>query len=106
MKDGRRLSKLFETYSTKNISLNNTQIEQEAIHFFEKESQNYDLILVCDFGNGFTSPAIIKAISKLPNFLAVNTQLNSGNRGFNVVDSLQSSRFYFTQRTRTQTVSP
>ncbi|MCB1084925.1 MAG: adenylyltransferase/cytidyltransferase family protein [Chlamydiia bacterium] len=84
MQDGRRLSKLFETYSTNDSLLAEKETEQ-VITYLGNHTKDYDLILVCDFGNGFTNPLIVDVLSDMPNFLAINTQTNSGNRGFNVV---------------------
>lgn len=84
IQDGTRLSKLFETYSTNDSLLTETETE-EVITYLGNHTKDFDLVLVCDFGNGFTNPLIVDALSELPNFLAVNTQTNSGNRGFNVV---------------------
>lgn len=84
MKDGTRLSKLFETYSTNDSLLTDKETDQ-IIKYLKEKTSDFDLILVCDFGNGFTNPLIIDALCDLPNFLAINTQTNSGNRGFNVV---------------------
>lgn len=81
-KDGKSLSKLFETYSSTRTLLDGSQ-SQEVISFLQKG--DYDLVLACDFGNGFTNIEIIAALCSMPNFLAVNTQINSGNRGFNVI---------------------
>ncbi|MBF5059048.1 PfkB family carbohydrate kinase [Candidatus Neptunochlamydia vexilliferae] len=92
MQDGNRLSKLFETYST-NDSLLSSKETEEVITYLKEQTQDFDLILVCDFGNGFTNPRIVDALSDLPNFLAINTQTNSGNRGFNVVTHYRRADF-------------
>ncbi|WP_316355816.1 PfkB family carbohydrate kinase [Candidatus Neptunichlamydia sp. REUL1] len=84
LQDGNRLSKLFETYSTNDFLLTEAETDH-VITYLGNHTQDFDLVLVCDFGNGFTNPLIIDALSALPNFLAINTQTNSGNRGFNVV---------------------
>lgn len=84
MQDGARLSKLFETYST-NDSLLGEKETQQVTQFLKDKTKDFDLVLVSDFGNGFTNPLIIDALCDLPNFLAINTQTNSGNRGFNVI---------------------
>lgn len=91
-KDGNRLSKLFETYSTNDSLLTDKQTS-DVITYLGNHAKEYDLILVCDFGNGFTNPLIVDALSSLPNYLAVNTQTNSGNRGFNVVTHYQRADF-------------
>jgi rfaE bifunctional protein nucleotidyltransferase chain/domain len=94
LKDGQHLSKLFETYSYSNTdSLLQKKEAASVIEYIEKESANYDLVLVCDFGNGFTNPEIISALCSVSNFLAVNTQTNSGNRGFNVITHYNRADF-------------
>lgn len=91
-KDGNALSKFFETYSGQDECLTTHQTE-DIIRYLRKSSPQYDLVLVCDFGNGFTNPQIIDAISDLPNFLAINTQTNSGNRGFNAVTNYRRADY-------------
>lgn len=92
LKDGKNLTKLFETYSGQEDPLNFNQT-QKILDFLEKEGSQYDLVLVCDFGNGFTNPKIVNGISDLPNFIALNTQTNSGNRGFNVVTNYRRADY-------------
>ncbi|HSX13485.1 MAG TPA: PfkB family carbohydrate kinase [Chlamydiales bacterium] len=84
LKDGKTLSKLFETYSGQEKGLNAKQSSQ-VVQFLKEKAKDYDLVLVSDFGNGFSNSQITDALSDVPSFLAVNTQTNSGNRGFNVI---------------------
>lgn len=84
LKDGKTITKLFELYSSNNPLLEQTHTDQ-VLTFLNAYGSDYDLILTCDFGNGFTNPAIVSALCDQPTFLAVNTQTNSGNRGYNVV---------------------
>ena len=42
-------------------------------------------MVVTDFGNGLISREIAHAISEYARFLVVNTQVNSGNRGYHVI---------------------
>lgn len=90
VKDG--ISKLFETYSGNEKCLNETQTAQMT-HLLRERASEFDLVLVCDFGNGFTNPQLIETLSDLPTFLAVNTQTNSGNRGFNVVTNYRRADY-------------
>lgn len=92
MKDGQTLTKLFETYSS-NDCLVDEKKTQEVIAFLKQKAQDYDLVLVCDFGNGFTNPSMIEALSQVPTFLAVNAQTNGGNRGYNVVTHYKRADF-------------
>lgn len=92
LKDGKTLSKLFETYQGQEdpLSFDQTNYIVDRLRF--KPGQ-YDLVLVCDFGNGFTNPQIIDAISDVPAFMALNTQINSGNRGYNVVTNYRRADY-------------
>lgn len=83
-KDGENLSKLFETYSSNDNLLNVTQTQQVE-SYLDQYGNQFDLVIVCDFGNGFLNPELNKKISSLTSFLAINTQINSGNRGYHVV---------------------
>lgn len=92
VKDGNMLSKFFETYSGQQESLGLHQTK-EIIEFLQWAGASYDLVLVCDFGNGFTNPHIIDEIANLPNFLALNTQTNGGNRGYNAVTNYRRANY-------------
>lgn len=92
LKDGNSLTKLFETYSSNDRLLGRQQVES-VIGFLKAHSEDYDLVLTCDFGNGFTNPLLIETLCSLPVFLAVNTQTNSGNRGYNVVTHYHRADF-------------
>jgi rfaE bifunctional protein nucleotidyltransferase chain/domain len=92
LKDGKYLTKLFETYSGQEEPLNRDQT-QTVIDYLRTHGSKYDLILVCDFGNGFTNFPIIDAISDLTSFVALNTQTNSGNRGYNAVTNYRRASY-------------
>lgn len=83
-KDGQHLTKFFETYST-NENLLNALESQKLAKYIQENAKKFDLVLVCDFGNGLLNPMLNQVISQVPNFLAINTQINSGNRGYHVV---------------------
>ncbi|MFC2049419.1 PfkB family carbohydrate kinase, partial [Chlamydiota bacterium] len=92
LQDGKTITKLFETYSSNNPLLNEKN-NRQVLSYLEEHAVEFDLILVCDFGNGFTNPEIISALCEQPRFLAVNTQTNSGNRGYNVVTHYHRADF-------------
>lgn len=92
LKDGETITKLFETYTSNSPLLNKNNSEQ-VLSFLKEHSADFDLVLVCDFGNGFTNPEIVNALCEQPRFLAVNTQTNSGNRGYNVVTHYNRADF-------------
>lgn len=92
LQDGNTLTKLFETYSH-NRPLLSQEKNQEMINYLHKVDNQFDLVLVCDFGNGLLSPPLREKITNLSPFLAINTQINSGNRGFNVITQYQRADF-------------
>lgn len=46
---------------------------------------DYDLVVVADYGHGMLSPNAIDVLCRMSRFLAVNTQSNAGNHGFNMI---------------------
>lgn len=86
------LNKLFEVYFYEDAPLP-AAIENEAVAWLETQLGNYDLVVVPDFGNGFVSPAIVEALCRHARLLAVNTQINSGNRGYHVIHRYPRSDF-------------
>jgi bifunctional ADP-heptose synthase (sugar kinase/adenylyltransferase) len=76
--------KLFEI-DYLNDDLINEDIEKEIIEYLQSVISNFDLVLVSDFGHGFISRKIIKVLEKTSPKLAVNTQTNSGNAGYNMI---------------------
>ena len=53
----------------------------------------FDLVLVADFGNGFISPNMREIICSKAKFLAINTQINSGNRGYHVITNYKKANY-------------
>lgn len=45
----------------------------------------YDIVVVTDFGHGMITPSTIEKLIGQSRFLAVNTQTNSANTGFNLI---------------------
>jgi len=46
---------------------------------------NYDAVVVTDYGHGMLTPEVIEILCREGPFLAVNTQTNAANQGFNTV---------------------
>jgi len=90
--EGPSIQKLFEVHKINQQELSNIQqsILSEMILSRIKE---YDLVLVVDFGHGFISHSTAQLISSYAKFLAVNTQTNSDNRGFNVISKYPKADF-------------
>lgn len=47
--------------------------------------EDYDLVVVTDFGHGCVSREMIERLTRSAKFLAVNAQTNSANHGFNLI---------------------
>src|SRR5688572_27948408 len=47
--------------------------------------QDFDLVVVTDFGHGFVTGQMIYELTSRSQFLAINAQTNSANRGFNLI---------------------
>lgn len=45
----------------------------------------YDLVIVTDYGHGMLGPEAVEVLCSQAPWLAVNTQANAGNRGFNTI---------------------
>lgn len=78
------LAKFFEVYFYKENAVSG-EIEQRICQWLDANIASYDAVIVPDFGNGFITPAMIEIFSAKAKFLAVNTQINSGNRGYHVI---------------------
>lgn len=61
------------------------KLEKEVLSVLNQIIGRFDLVLVADYGHGFLTPNIIHLISKKSRFLAINTQTNSANTGYNTI---------------------
>lgn len=86
------LSKFFEVYFFEE----SPELEDEgkqSLEWLEQNLPKYDLVIAADFGNGFISQEMVSLICQKAGFLAVNTQINSGNRGFHVINRYARADF-------------
>jgi rfaE bifunctional protein nucleotidyltransferase chain/domain len=58
-----------------------------------KACTNSDVLIAADYGHGLFTPEIINSITKQQVFLAVNTQSNAGNRGYNTISKYNKADF-------------
>src|SRR4030067_138507 len=58
---------------------------KEICDWLGQHIPNYDLVIAADFGHGTIGNEMIQALINHSKFLAVNTQANPGNRGFNTI---------------------
>lgn len=67
--------------------------EQEVIDYIGAVAGEYDLVLVSDFGHGFITKGIIRAIEEHSARYAVNTQTNAANAGYNMITKYNNPFF-------------
>lgn len=78
------MAKLFEVYFYDDCPLP-SELERDVQGWLTSALADFDLVIVPDYGNGFLTPKLAELISHRSRFLAVNTQINSGNRGHHVI---------------------
>lgn len=86
------LNKFFEVYFYQEEPVLKAKGER-ILKWLESNAEKYDLVIATDFGNGFISPAMVEVLTRKSKFLAVNTQINSGNRGYHVINRYQRADF-------------
>jgi len=77
-------ARVFETY-VMHDGIPNDSDDQALIAKLNELLETVDLILVADYGHGLMSNSVISELTTSDKLLAVNTQSNAGNRGFNTI---------------------
>lgn len=83
--EGKELSKLF---SVNMIGERHPEGDVQK-KIYDKISaciEDYDLVMMMDFGHGLCTESIRKLVQEKSRFLALNCQTNSNNHGFNLID--------------------
>lgn len=84
--------KLFEINYIDDSYVSNEK-ELEIIQYLESVIPSYDLVIVSDFGHGFISEPIYKVLEKESKVLAINTQTNAANSGYNLITKYHNTHF-------------
>lgn len=82
--DGYSFNKLFEMYVIDDSGLPSAR-NDEMCEWLRQHLPHYDLVIVADYGHGAISDEMVRTLCEDARFLAVNTQANSGNRGFHTI---------------------
>jgi len=85
-------ARVFETYVMSEAGPNRND-DEEFTELLIDLCQSVDLVLVADYGHGLMSAPAIEAVCQHAPLLAVNTQSNAGNRGFNTVSRYPRTNF-------------
>ena len=86
------LRKLFEVYRMDDTPLPSALTETLNARIRERAA-DADLVIVTDFGHGLIGPSTVAALTQLDCFLAVNTQTNSANTGYNLITKYPRADF-------------
>ena len=86
------INKMFEVYFF-NDEPDLTTVEVQVGDWLADHAAEFDVVIVPDFGNGFISGKIVQSLCAHSRFLAVNTQINSGNRGYHVINKYPRADF-------------
>jgi len=84
--------KLFEVYDMKTDDAM-AAVEGKFCRELERLVPQYDVVLVADYGHGVMSERAVELVCEKSKFLAVNTQVNAGNRGFNTITKYPRANF-------------
>jgi len=77
-------ARMFELYVMEDGTLK-TEEEKALAEALAETIDNYDIVVVMDYGHGMLTASTIELLCENARFLAVNTQANAGNRGFNTI---------------------
>jgi rfaE bifunctional protein kinase chain/domain/rfaE bifunctional protein nucleotidyltransferase chain/domain len=84
--------KLFEIYEIDDCYLEETQ-QAEFLKSIEEQITRHDVVIVTDYGHGLLDPMSIEKIENEAKFLAVNTQANASNHGFNCISKYKKADY-------------
>ena len=87
------MDKFFEIYHSLDEQNANADENLELTKWLDENLEDFDIVIVPDYGNGFVTDSMTEVISRKSKFLAINTQINSGNRGYHVVSRYNSANF-------------
>jgi len=87
------LRKFFEVYFSEEDPQINIGERDEMHGWLQDNVAKFDTVVVVDYGNGFITNTMTDIISNESQFLAVNTQINSANRGYHVINRYKKADF-------------
>lgn len=85
-------NKLFELYVMDDQPLHG-ECERSLVDALDDVLADYDVVIAADYGHGMLTPLAIQALCDKGRFLAVNTQSNAGNRGFNSISRYRQADY-------------
>lgn len=87
-----KINKLFEIYNNNDLNIEFT-VKNKIKKFLTSKINNYDLIIINDYGHGLIDKEILNLISRTKKKLCVNAQINAGNFGYNLITKYKKADF-------------
>ncbi len=84
-------ARIFETYDFDQSEF--IQEEHSLYRLIERSSAMSDICIIADYGHGLISKSLARKIGSIDNFIAINTQANAGNRGYNTITKYPRADF-------------
>ncbi len=84
--------KLFEIYEMDDCYFNDEQ-RKAFIDCIDEQMDKHDMVVVADYGHGLLDSSSIDRIEEKAKFLAVNTQANASNHGFNCISKYKKADY-------------
>ncbi len=78
------LRKMFEVYHMDDTPTS-PDLEKKIDGIVRDRADDFDLVIITDFGHGLLTPSMIATLEQTSKFLAVNAQSNSANMGYNLI---------------------
>ena len=77
-------AKVFETYDMTDQPAEGRE-DKSFADLLSAEIHSADVVLVADYGHGLMTETVLDSLANAPGLVAVNTQSNAGNRGYNSI---------------------
>lgn len=90
--DPEQLRKIFEVQYLDDTPIAG-ELEAEVSRRLERETARHDMLIVNDFGHGLMSEPLRRQAARCGKFLALNTQSNAANHGFNAVTNYERADY-------------
>ena len=86
------MRKLFEVYHFDDSPIP-AELEDQINEAIAERAAEFDLVIAADFGHSMLTRSSINLLSEKARFLAVNTQTNSANLGYNLITKYEKADF-------------
>lgn len=85
--------KLFEVYIMNGMEEKQARVGQANLEVVRRAMGEADAVLALDYGHGMIGPDMVRLLCEEAPFLAVNTQVNAANHGYNTISKYARADF-------------